>query len=235
MRTWAARLHTATFGAALLGLMALWLLTAALGHQWLHRADLPSWYTWPATIIPDGLERDAAMGLCRIGFSQQCAPVAAPTEASGLSCWAAQGETWCVDPPFATATLVWTLLGLAVYGISRLTAPHDPDAASDDPESRVRRNDHWVVRLLNFVFVPWLLWEAYDGIRGPTGPDVVAKCTVDRALCVFDRSDTLPGALVYAVTAVWFLFVLVQQSYQYRHDFFLRTAAASESRKKERL
>src|SRR4051812_40088661 len=139
MNTWKHRLSAGAMGAFFVLVMGIWALTSAVEYHWFTRADAAPWYSWPAAAVPQSLQDAGAALTCSISLGGACTPIVAPAQHAGLSCWAANGATWCADPSFATATAVWSVLSLAGFILSRVLWP---TLGAPPPEAgpRARRN-----------------------------------------------------------------------------------------------
>jgi hypothetical protein len=170
----------------------------------------------------------AATLLCGLSLGQECAPVATPGTMSGLRCWGAAGMSWCIDPPFTTATALWLLVFVAVYAATCIALPNQTLAPRPlDP--RARRNDAVIQLALNVAFAAWMVWDATAALE-VTVPAEAASCTPANTACVFDLSDTLPGGVGAALAALLFAVAILQLLYRHRRDFIYRADPVPETR-----
>jgi hypothetical protein len=227
MNAWNRRLSAGAMGAFFVSVLAIWGLTSAIEYQWFARSDLASWYSWTTAVVPQSLQDRGAARICSISLGDVCTAVDAPAQHEGLSCWAGSAATWCADPTFATATLVWCLLGLAGFVVSRLLHPTlgtlPPDAGP-----RARRNYAWFQLGLEAVMIVWMGWTVHDIIHNPAGRSDPSMCEISKGACLYDVADRLPGALFYVVMVLFGLVSMIDTGIHYRRDIFYRAAPISE-------
>jgi hypothetical protein len=215
-------------GAFFVSVMGIWALTSAIDYQWVTRAGVAPWYSWTAAALPQSLQDKGAALICSMSLGDACAPVAAPAQHVGLSCWAGSAATWCVDPAYATATLVWCLLGLAAFVLSRLLWP---SLGAPPPEMgpQARRNYVWVQLGLEAVMIVWMGWTVYDIVGNPGGASDAAACTMSDGRCVYDVADRLAEALFYVVMVLFGVFSMIDTGARHRRDIVARAEPVSES------
>ncbi len=228
MSSWKKRLSAGAMGAFFVSVLGIWFLTSALDYQWFARPDVGAWYSWPAAVVSQSLQEAGAERICSISLGDVCAPVAAPARHADLSCWAGSGATWCADPTFATATLVWCLLGLVAYVVSRLLWP---TLGAPPPElgQRGRRNYALFQLGLEAVMIVWMGWTVYDIIHNPGGASDGGDCTA--GACVFDVANGLPEALFYVVMVLFGLVTMIDTGVRHRRDLMVRAAPILEAGK----
>jgi hypothetical protein len=221
MTGWRQRVSAGAMGAFFLSVLAIWGLTSAIEYQWFTRAGMAWWYSWPAAAVSRPLQDSGAQWICSISLGDACHAIAAPVPQVGLSCWAGSAATWCADPTFATATLVWCLLGLAAYIASRALYPMLAALPPDAPP-RTRRN-HALFQLgLEAVMIVWMVWTVADMIRNPGTMTGAGACVGSSAACVYDVADRLPGALFYVVMVLFGLFSIADTGFHQWRDILYR-------------
>ena len=225
MTSWKHRLSAGAMGAFFLSVLGIWALTSAIEYQWLTRAGVAPWYSWTAAAVPQSLQETGAARICAISLGETCTAVAAPAQHAGLSCWAGSAATWCTDPSYATATLVWSLLGLAAFVVSRLLWP---SLLAPPPEMGpvARRNYAWFQIGLEAVMIVWMAWTVTDIIHSPAAAS--ASCTGTSAACVYDVADRLPEALFYVVMVLFGVFSMIDTGVRHRRDIIARAEPISE-------
>jgi hypothetical protein len=215
-------------GAFFISVLGIWGLTSAIEYQWFTRADVGAWYSWVAAAVPQSLQDSGAARICSMSLGDVCTAVDAPAQHAGLRCWAGSAATWCADPTFATATLVWCLLGLAGFVVSRVLHPTlgtlPPDAGQ-----RMRRNYAWFQIGLEAVMIVWMGWTVTDIIHNPAGTSEPVACAGTTTACVYDVADRLPGALFYVVMVLFGLVSMIDTGVHYRREIFYRAEPVSES------
>jgi len=228
MKTWKRRLSAGAMGAFFLSVLGIWALTSAIDYQWVTRAGVAPWYSWTAAALPQSLQESGAAWICSLSLGDTCTAVAPPAEHAGLSCWAGSAATWCIDPTYAAATLVWCLLGLAAFIVSRLLWPA---LLAPPPEMglRMRRNYAWFQIGLEGVMIVWMGWTVTDIVHNPAGTAEATACTGSAAECVYDVADRLPGALFYVVMVLFGLVSMVDTGVRHRRDILQRDEPVSES------
>jgi hypothetical protein len=226
MNGWRRRLSAGAMGAFFVSVLGLWFLTSAIEYRWFTRMDVGSWYSWPAVVVPQSLQDSGTARICSLSLGDVCTAVAAPAQHAGLSCWAGSAATWCADPTFAAATLVWCLLGLAGFVVSRVL---HPTLGTLPPEAgpRARRNYAWFQLGLEAVMIVWMGWTVYDIVHNPAGAAEAAACA--GTACVYDVADRLPGALFYVVMVLFGLVSMIDTGVHYRRDILYRAEPLSES------
>ncbi|MES1152581.1 MAG: hypothetical protein ABUL54_11830 [Dongia sp.] len=214
-------------GAFFFLVMGIWALVSAIEYDWFTRADAASWYSWPAMAVPESLQEAGAALTCSISLGGVCAPVAAPAQHAGLTCWAANGATWCADPAFATATAIWSVVSLACFILSRLLWP-TLGALPPEAGPRARRNHAWFQIGLEAVMIVWMGWTVYDIVHDPGGTDA-AGCTGSGTACVYDVADRLPEAAFYVVMVLVGVVGMLDTSMRHRREIFCRAEPVSQS------
>jgi len=215
-------------GAFFVVVMGIWFLISAIEWEWFTRLDVASWYSWTAAAVPQSLQDSGAALTCSISLGGACIPVDAPAQHAGLSCWASNGATWCADPAFAVATLVWSLLSLAAFVVSRLLWP---TLGAPPPEAgpRARRNYAWFQLGLEAVMIVWMAWTVDDIIGNPAGTSGTGDCTGSAPACIYDVADRLPEALFYVVMVLFGLVSMVDTGVRHRRDILYRGEPIPES------
>ena len=228
MNTWKRRLSAGAMGAFFVSVLGIWFLTSAIEYQWFARPDVGSWYSWPAAAVPQALQDGGAALICSLSLGDVCTAVDAPAQHAGLQCWAGSAATWCADPIFAAATLVWCLLGLLAFVVSRMLWPM-LGALPPEAGLRARRNHAWFQLGLEAVMIVWMGWTVYDMVRNPGGMTEAGACTEAGTSCLYDVADRLPGALFYVVMVLFGLFSMIDTGLRHRREIFQRAEPVSQS------
>jgi hypothetical protein len=227
MKSWKWRLSAGAMGAFFFLVMGIWALVSAIEWEWVTRDGVASWYSWPAAVVPQSLQDAGAALTCSMSLGGVCTPVDAPTQHAGLSCWAANGAIWCADPAFATATVIWSLVSLACFILSRLLWP-TLGALPPEAGPRARRNHAWFQLGLEAVMIVWMGWTVYDIVHNPAGTDASA-CAGSGTACVYDVAERLPEALFYVVMVLVGVVGMIDTGMRHRRDIFTRAEPVSES------
>jgi len=223
----ASRVYVAMLAVYCVVCLVLFGFTSAIDWKWISRGDLEPWYSSVARLVSEPYQDRAAVALCKLSLSQDCAPVATPAKLTGLQCWGAGGMSWCIDRGFTTATLVWLLLSTAVYAVTCVVLPNQTlGPRAQDPLAK--RNDALIQLGLNLVFAAWMVWDAYASLETSRPTTACAPSNPD---CVFDLSDTLPGGVAAGAAALLFAFAILQLLYRHRRDLAYRADPIAESQK----
>jgi hypothetical protein len=228
MSNWKKRLSAGAMGAFFVSVLGIWALTSAIDYQWVTRAGVAPWYSWPAAAVPRSLTDKGAALICSMSLGDACSPVAAPAQHLGLSCWAGNAATWCTDPAYATATLVWSLVGIIAFVLSRVLWP-TLGALPPDAGPRMRRNHALFQIGLEAVMIVWMGWTVYDIVHNPAGPADPVMCEISNGTCIYDVADRLAEALFYVVMVLFGLFSLIDTGIRHRRDILYRAEPVSES------
>lgn len=226
MKSWKHRLSAGAMGAFFVSVLGIWFLVSAVEWHWLTREGVASWYSWTAMAVPQSLQDKGAALVCSLSLGDACAPVAAPAEHAVLSCWAGTAATWCADPVYATATLVWSLLGIVAFVLSRLLWP-TLGALPPDAGPRMRRNHALFQIGLEVVMIVWMAWTVADIVQNPGGSDAGA-CTGTSAACVYDVADRLAEALFYVVMVLFGVVSMIDTGVRHRRDLIARAEPVPE-------
>jgi hypothetical protein len=228
MSPWKKRVSAGAMGAFFVSVLGIWGLTSAIEYQWFTRVDVASWYSWTAAFVPQSLQDSGAGLICSMSLGNICAAVEVPAAHVGLRCWAGDAATWCADPTFATATLVWCLLGLVAFVVSRFL---DPTLGAPPPDMSIRgrRNYAWFQIGLEAVMIVWMGWTVYDMVHNPGGMTEAGVCAGAATDCVYDVADRLPGALFYVVMVLFGLVSMIDTGVRHRRDILYRAEPVSEN------
>ena len=228
MNTWKRRLSAGAMGAFFVSVLGIWFLTSAIEWHWFTREGVASWYSWTAIAVPQSLQDKGAALICSISLGDACVPVAAPAQHAGLSCWAGSAATWCADPAYATATLVWSLLGIVAFVLSRVLWS-TLGALPPDAGLRMRRNYALFQIGLEAVMIVWMGWTVYDIVHNPAGPSDPTMCEIFNGACLYDVADGLPEALFYVVMVLFGVISMIDTGVRHRRDIIARTEPIAES------
>jgi len=215
-------------GAFFVSVLGIWFLVSAIEWHWFTREGVASWYSWTAMAVPQSLQDKGAALFCSMSLGGACAPVAAPVQHAGLSCWAGSAATWCADPAYATATLVWSLLGIVAFVLSRLLWP-TLGALPPDAGPRMRRNHALFQIGLEAVMIVWMGWTVADIVQDPGGGSDAGACTGTSVTCIYDVADRLAEALFYVVMVLFGVVSMIDTGVRHRRDIIARAEPISES------